>query len=495
MRLPMVNKATTMTTAFISTMSRRLALGLALAGAAAGCNWTTFADDASKAPVRSIGQPSSFKTNDFGQVLLPLLDGEGKSAAFAASSVNETNVSILKIDAGGGVSNAQLSPLALNILEDAPVTSMVEVPGTNPPLLLLGTPILHQNQTYGRVFQMLIPDGVAQEITIPALTPGGIPMEPGLGRGVTVGRLAGVEATYDYVIASDDHVAVLVDGSANTAAVSFAPTSPAGCDLSNDLTQLPRYLLKKGLVAARLWPDPAGPTVQQLVVGATHASAPAVVSFVGVVADGAGGYALNCIATAAAPATSPTAVRSHFGQALATGDFDADGNVDLLIGAPGQQAFAYFGPFTGGAVPAPVAITDAEGVDFGYSVATLNVDGLPGDEALIGDPSATVGGHSNAGRVRAYKIDKTTGTAVEVAGSPYGDHSPESDARYGTSVVAQSFCTAAPATDTVTSCPPAMTSRILMVGSNNEVFAYFRVGDNLPPRAMGGKTVGDVRAP
>jgi hypothetical protein len=42
-------------------------------------------------------------------------------------------------------------------------------------------------------------------------------------------------------------------------------------------------------------------------------------------------------------------------------------------------------------------------------------------------------------------------------------------------------------------CPPASLSRILLVGAANEVFVYFRVGDNIPTAS--GQTVADVRTP
>jgi len=192
---------------------------------------------------------------------------------------------------------------------------------------------------------------------------------------------------------------------------------------------------------------------------------------------------LNCITTATQP-------KSHFGQSLATGDFNGDGNPDLVVGAPTQQAFVYLGPFPAGGLPTPIAITDSTGVDFGYAVAALNVDGQPGDEVLIGDPRATVDGVANAGHVVAYKFAAGAMTAL----TTFSDHSPEAGASFGSSVNALKFCTAASISPTM-ACPDANTARVLMVGAGNEVFVYYQVGDNIPSRTRDGTMVHDVRGP
>src|SRR6185312_4847198 len=42
---------------------------LALVAVSPACNWGSFADEARNAPVRSIGAPDSFKSQDFGRLL------------------------------------------------------------------------------------------------------------------------------------------------------------------------------------------------------------------------------------------------------------------------------------------------------------------------------------------------------------------------------------------------------------------------------------------
>ncbi len=460
-------------------------LGLALLTGSIGCNWTTFADDAKKAPVRSIGAPDSFKEQDFGRSLLPLSDGQGKAAAFMASSTNGTNVSVFTVDSGGGVSTTSIPGSALNDTEASTISSLAEDVGSSPLNLLLASPKVH-NQGYGRVYSYTLSptlDGAVNTLSVPPL-----PEEPGLGRGLAIGRVGGVETKSDIIVASDANVVVMVDGTTWTAPA----TAGSGCDPTFDATLDPRYKLRRPLLAARLWPDPAGATVQQIVSTSPHSpgGAAGTVSFFSVTGAGTS-FELNCLAAVTAPKPE---MRARFGVSVATGDFNADGQLDLLVGAPGQNAYIYLGPFPTGAVPTPITISDPEGVDFGFSVAALNVDGNPGDEALIGDPYATVGGKSQAGRVTAYAVNAATMT-TEIK-KTYSDHSPETNANFGWTVNGLKFCTASPSPAAGMPCPSeAETSRVLMIGAANEVFLYYREGVNIPERAAGATTISDVRAP
>ncbi len=449
------------------------------------CNWTTFSDDANKAPVRSIGAPSSFKAQDFGQSVLPLSDGQGKAAAFVVTSVSDADkMVVVTINADGTFAAPSVDSANLRDTESSNITTLAEVPGTSPTRLLLATPEVHL-AGHGRIYSYLLSatlDGTANNLVVTSLPE----KEPGLGRGLAAGFLGGVEGTPDFVVASNDHLVVLVDGLPENATI---PGTGAGCDLTIDPAQDARYRLRRSLVTARLWADPAGAAVQQLVAGATHSGTPGKLSLFSVSGGGAASN-LNCLATVTAPAPKNS---SRFGASLATGDFNADGIVDLLVGAPGQEAFVYFGPFPVGGFPAAFPIMDSDGVDFGFAVAALNVDGIAGDEAIIGDPLATVDGQEKAGRVTAYSWDAATMSMKP--GKTYADHSPAKDANFGWTVNALKFCVDASLPAPGTACTTTGSSRILMVGAKSEVFVYFREGQNIPTRDRDGAMVLDVRAP
>ena len=173
---------------------------LLTAVAAAGCNWTTFADEASKAPVRSIGAPNGFKSGDFGRSLLPLGDGQGHAAAFVATSINETNIAIVHVDTAGGVTSALVPKTALDSTEESEVTSLAEVAGATPPRLLLGTPKIH-NQGYGRVYTYSLEEKLEQGASF--ASPQTEDETPAAVLAVAVGKeLKALEAEDRFVLAS-----------------------------------------------------------------------------------------------------------------------------------------------------------------------------------------------------------------------------------------------------------------------------------------------------
>jgi len=447
---------------------------LALAVGVAGCNWTKFADEAESAPVRSISAPSGFDSSDFGKSILPLSSGQGSAAAFVATSINESHMVLVKIGRDGKVSSSTITSSQLAETSESPITSLAEVPGTTPTVLLLGTPIV-KNKDFGQTYTLEVPDpvAVARKIYAPPLSS----MTSGMARGLAAGHVAGGPAV-DYIVGSDDALAVMVDGPSVPGMLAVVAQEPiGGCEVAYDNLQENRYLTRRPILAAPLWNDPSPGSPDQIVLGITRSSGmPGKVEFLNVTAAGT----FNCLAV-----DTPATAKPQFGHALVTGDFDGNGKLDLLVGAPPLQAFVYlnFADRALGTVPAPIEISLPGSVDFGYAVAALNVDGLPGDEILISDPRASVGGQAGAGHVLVYHLDTSTGVVGQQ--SEIADLAPEANASFGYTVNALPFCSG----DCPENAPPG---RVLLVGAANEVFLYYRVGE-IPTR--NGVAAIDVRSP
>lgn len=466
--------------------ARMAMLAWALLLGTAGCNWTKFDDQSADAPVRSIGAPSGFDSHDFGKSITPLSTGRGSAAAFVATSLNGMHVVLVKIDSGGGVKTTAVPDASLVAADSSPITSVAEIPGGSPTSLLLGSPEV-RDQDFGRVYTYTPPDpgnsgmdDTAKTLLIPALGSN----DAGEGRGLAAGFLDGVAGTADYVIGSANEIAVLVDGAASNPALGTTTVgvAPQACDVAFDSLQDNRFAVRRPLLAARLWADPRGPGVQQLFVGAPRATGTGTLSILNVVNG-----TLTCLASVAG-------AKPEFGHALAAGDVDGDHVNDfLVVGSPGQQAFVYQGwpDVPAPVVPPALAIAPAAGVDFGFSVAALNVDGSPGDEVLVSDPRATVDGKTGAGHVLVYKFDQASNAMVQIG--EIADHSPDTDENFGYTLNVLNFCRDEAAVAAGAACPETSLSRILLVGAANEVFVYFRVGDNLPSSV--GQAVADVRTP
>ncbi len=161
----------------------------------------------------------------------------------------------------------------------------------------------------------------------------------------------------------------------------------------------------------------------------------------------------NCFGTTPVLATiAAPGGEASFGSTILSGDFDGNGETDLVIAAPAENAVYVFmnwtvaAPSTGTQIATP---SGAKAFGTNISIGDFNSDG--NDELVISDSQHDVDGKSQAGIVYIY--DETFASPIELH-----DASPEQDQNFGQALtVAKGFG-----------------GDSLIVGANNEVFTYFR---------------------
>jgi hypothetical protein len=419
---------------------------LAAAALAAGCDWREFDSLQGTTPVLAVEPPSGYPSStDFATLLTPTrppVDGSA-AARFVTTAAYQTAVTVVTVSAGGGASTSAVNSAVLDQLHGQPITAIADIPGTDQ--ALLGAPQPGGGSVLLLDFSVL-PAAVAPFNGITPLDAA----EPLLGVGLAAGKLTGA-ASPDLVVLSASALHVYVGG-----ATEVSATSTAACPIAlySGVTAFDR--IQRAAVIGKLTGTSA-----VVAVGTPGAGAPGNVSFFAY--DGTN-RALTCLFALTPPAAAGD---PDFGRSLATGDFDGDGTEDLLVGAPPARAYLYKGPIATGAQP--VTLTDPAGDNFfGASAAAMDLDGLPGDEALIADPSATVNGQPGAGHVLALH-----GPALATQTAVLTDHSASANNAYGSAVAALPFCAAPPCTT------PVM---LPLVGAANKAFVYFTL-TGTDPRA------------
>jgi hypothetical protein len=411
------------------------------AGLGAGCDWRTFDNLQNQAPVLNVGTPSGYpSSNDFGGAILALTPpADGSAAAwYLGSGVEQTALGLVTIDAAGKptAKTVPANQPSLEALENNPITSMAEIPGTT--TAFLGAPTFDSLATIDLTTATVTPFVPASQA---------VGLDSGLGIGVAAGNLGGT-ATPDFVATSNTSLHVFLDGS--TTDLTPVATELTKCPITLSTSLPTDQRVNRAVVVGAL----TGPT-PVIAVGTPVPSAAGSVAFFSV---GAG--AVTCAFALGPPAATPDPT---FGRALAVGDFDHDGVADLLVGAPPTRVYLFRGPVAAGAAPTAVITGPTGSAGFGSSLTAMDLDGMPGDEAIVGDPKYAAGGAQLAGSAFIYSGPKLATMLSPVL----ADHAPGSGEAYATALAALPFCAAQPCT---------APTRLPLVGAPSRIFTYFDLG-------------------
>ncbi len=97
---------------------------------------------------------------------------------------------------------------------------------------------------------------------------------------------------------------------------------------------------------------------------------------------------------------------AEFGKQIVVGDFDGDGNLDIAVSSPGSslvRAYLNDGDLSDGTLEIDVG-APLDSSRFGESLAAGDLDGDGDDELVIGAPRSNVDGASNAGAAYVYSF-------------------------------------------------------------------------------------------
>lgn len=418
----------------------------ALAALAGGCDWRDFDSLQKATPVAAVLPPSGWpSSSDFAPLLIatsPPSDGSA-AARFVTSATLQTAVSVVTLSPGGAASARMLASPALDALGGQPIQALAAVPGTDQ--ILLGVPAGTQGGTVLTADLSQSPPALATFAGVSPL----LAAEQDLGVGLAAGNVDG-QAGNDLVVVSG----VAVHAFLNGASTDVSAGDSASCPLKLLATVPGEELVQRAVVVGRL--TGAAPSI---AVGTPGTRVPGHVSLFAVDSTGA----LACLFSLASPLTDATG--EQFGQSLAVGDFDGDGQPDLLVGAPPDHAYVYKGPIAAGAAPAVTLPNEMSAGYSGAAVAALDADGKPGDEAVVGDPDGP-GANNQPGAGDAVVVSASRGVI-----QPLADRTGASGDNYGSSVAALPFCASSPCASPVL---------LPLVGAANKAFVYFDLSGSDP---------------
>lgn len=449
-------------------------LGLAASSFGVGCDWKKLDAAVEKAPVLSVGAPGGYLGNDVGRLVValpPPADRPEVAARFFMASITKVAAAVVELDAKGKATVINVPDTVMAPLNNTPMGSVALAtrPDEAFPSVLLGVPDFKTADIRnGAMFRLkILPGGTfmleAGLLPPPALATGMKAQQyvgiQGYGRGVASGPVSGNASFDDWVVVGNAGVALIEDGAANLPQV-VTPASACGVDI-NPIRLGHLFELSRPVAIGDLLPaSPGG----EIAVGV-----PDAVGTGKVVVLTREATELGCPTTISVPG-SP-----GFGSSVAVGDVNGDAVADLIVGAPQDKVYVFFGPLAAAVAPQPGLVINApagaQAGDFGARVVLAEVDAVPGPEIVVAAPNYPAGGKTGTGALFVFKAD---GAQLPLT---IEDLDPEANSNLGEAITVVPFRNP--------SCAAGGERPMLVAGANEEAFAYFALPGGLPdPRCF-----------
>lgn len=395
---------------------------LVVALALGACDWRTFDELADEAWADSAGSPGDLNAGEFATNVA--FSGGGDGVTFLVSGQRPDGVAMIAYDPAGSLSSAGESILAgggspnPDTLPAHP--AMAGDASSTEGAIAIG--LAENGFTMGRVL-VYRPSGPSLLQSVPI----GTGVVTALAFGAT-NKAANSTAT-DIVATTGDQVNVL-----GGYELEASLRTTASCGFGRDrafaaaVADIDSSSAESEIILAIGNESMSGAASTVLILdGLTVEAANADLTDTSCVANGR-----TALAELAAPADE-----ADFGAALVVADFDGSGGFDVAVGAPSSnKVYIYMNvDLAGGAPAAPTEVSGPSGSDrFGETLAAGDFDGDGNDELVVGDPGATVDGTANAGRAYIIPSDGGFGTVFTL-----GDASPEADQSFGRGLAVGSF--------------------------------------------------------
>ncbi len=323
----------------------------------------------------ALGLPSS---NDFASVLLPVAPPtDGSSAAwFLTSATETTGLALVRVSASGESSGLTLTGAALDDLGGNPVTAMAEIPGTGT-ALLGAPPTFHSLLTVESVDadRLAVRPFVVADRERSAARGRGGGGEPDRRRGARSGRrleLIGPRLRRRF--------------------------HRRPCARRRRSDQLPDHAVGQGAESGHR------ATARWSSATCWRAGRRSPLELRARRCRGASRSSRSPPAPSAARVSWPRPLRPTAGSGRRWRSATSTATAFRICwwARPRRASISTRGPIAPGAAPTATIAAPLGSASFGAALAAVNVDGVPGDEALVGDPGATINGLTGAGNVSIY---------------------------------------------------------------------------------------------